>query len=76
MTKIIEIEGIGETYAAALTGAGVATVEALLDTAGAAEGRGALAGETGGTPPRGLQGGDRAGPRCAAAGPASQLPMR
>ena len=55
MTKIIEIEGIGETYAAALTGAGVATVEALLDTAGSEKGREALAEKTGVTPQRVLE---------------------
>jgi predicted flap endonuclease-1-like 5' DNA nuclease len=55
MTKIIEIEGIGEKYAAALEGAGVATVEALLDTAGSASGRQALAEKTGVTPQRVLE---------------------
>ena len=46
MTKIIEIEGIGEKYAAALEGAGIATVEAMLDTAGSASDRQALAEKT------------------------------
>lgn len=47
MTKIIEIEGIGEKYAAALEGAGVATVEALLETGGSDSGRKALAEKAG-----------------------------
>lgn len=47
MTKIVEIEGIGEKYAAALEGAGVATVEALLETGGSASGRRALAEKAG-----------------------------
>ena len=55
MTKIVEIEGIGETYAAALEKAGVATVEALLDTAGSAAGRENLAEKTGVTPQRVLE---------------------
>ncbi|MBK9343766.1 MAG: DUF4332 domain-containing protein [Dehalococcoidia bacterium] len=55
MTKIIEIEGIGEKYAAALEGAGIATVEALLDTAGSASDRQALAEKTGVTPQRVLE---------------------
>jgi len=55
MTKIIEIEGIGETYAAALEKAGVATVEALLETAGSATGRQQLAEKTGVTPQRVLE---------------------
>ena len=47
LTKIIEIEGIGETYAAALEGAGVATVEALLEKGGSASGREGLAAKAG-----------------------------
>ena len=39
MTKIIEIEGIGEKFAAALESAGVGTVEALLDQGGTPAGR-------------------------------------
>jgi len=55
VTKIIEIEGIGEKYAAALEGAGVATVEALLDTAGGSAGRQSLAEKVGVTPQRVLE---------------------
>ena len=47
MAKIVEIEGIGEKLAATLEGAGVATVEALLATAGTAKGREELANKTG-----------------------------
>ncbi|MEO8540573.1 MAG: DUF4332 domain-containing protein [bacterium] len=47
MTKIIEIEGIGEKYAAALEGAGVATVEKLLTDGGSASGRAKIAEATG-----------------------------
>ncbi|MGK2966704.1 MAG: DUF4332 domain-containing protein [Tepidiformaceae bacterium] len=47
MAKIIEIEGIGESFAAKLESAGVGTVEALLATAGSASGRTALAEKTG-----------------------------
>lgn len=43
MTKIIEIEGIGETYGAALEAAGVSTVEALLKEGGSPAGRQSLA---------------------------------
>jgi predicted flap endonuclease-1-like 5' DNA nuclease len=39
VTKIIEIEGIGEKFAAALESAGVGTVEALLDQGGTPAGR-------------------------------------
>ncbi len=55
MTKIIDIEGIGETYAKALQDAGVATTEARLDTAGSAAGRATLAEKTGVTPQRVLE---------------------
>ena len=55
MTKIIDIEGIGETYAKALQDAGVATTEALLDAAGSAAGRATLAEKTGVTPQRVLE---------------------
>lgn len=47
MAKIIEIEGIGDTFAAKLEAAGVATVEALLEKGGSASGRKALAEATG-----------------------------
>ena len=47
MAKIVEIEGLGEKLAATLEGAGVATVEALLATAGTAKGREELATKTG-----------------------------
>ncbi len=43
MVKIIDIEGIGPAYAEKLTGAGVATTEALLQTAGTSKGREELA---------------------------------
>ncbi|MEJ5221556.1 MAG: DUF4332 domain-containing protein [Tepidiforma sp.] len=39
MAKIIEIEGIGPTYAAKLEAAGIPTTEALLEQAGSAKGR-------------------------------------
>ena len=55
MTKIIEIEGIGETYAAALEAAGVATVEALLEKGGAPAGRATIAESAGVTPQRVLE---------------------
>lgn len=47
MAKIIDIEGIGEAFAAKLEGAGVATVEALLENAGSPSGRKNLAEATG-----------------------------
>jgi predicted flap endonuclease-1-like 5' DNA nuclease len=47
MTKIIEIEGIGETHGAALVAAGVSTVEALLKEGGSPAGRKALAEKAG-----------------------------
>lgn len=46
MAKIIEIEGIGEVFAAKLDGAGVPTVEALLKQGGTPGGRKALAEKT------------------------------
>ncbi|HNO66612.1 MAG TPA: DUF4332 domain-containing protein [Tepidiformaceae bacterium] len=55
MTKIIEIEGIGEKYAAALEGAGVSTTEKLLEAAGSAAGRKNLAEKLGLTPQRVLE---------------------
>src|ERR1700712_4548993 len=45
--KIEEIEGVGPTYAAKLSGAGVLTTEHLLERGGSATGREALATETG-----------------------------
>ncbi len=47
MTAIIDIEGVGETYAAKLKDAGVATVEALLTAGSTAKNREALAEQTG-----------------------------
>lgn len=47
MTKIIEIEGIGETYAAKLIEAGVSTIEELLKAGGSAKGRTDLEKKTG-----------------------------
>ncbi len=47
MAKIIDIEGIGEAFAAKLEGAGVATVEALLEKGGSPSGRKNLAEATG-----------------------------
>lgn len=46
MAKIIEIEGIGEVFAAKLEGVGVPTVEALLQQGGTPGGRKALAEKT------------------------------
>lgn len=46
MAKIIEIEGIGDVFAAKLEGAGVPTVEALLAQGGTPAGRKALAEKT------------------------------
>jgi predicted flap endonuclease-1-like 5' DNA nuclease len=43
MTKIIDIEGVGQAFARKLEDAGVRTVEGLLRTAGARAGREALA---------------------------------
>lgn len=47
MSNIKDIEGIGDTYATKLTEAGVATVEALLETCAKPAGRKALAEKTG-----------------------------
>lgn len=55
MTKIIEIEGIGETYAKALEGAGISTVEKLLDEGGSPTGRKNIAEKTGLTTQRVLE---------------------
>ena len=50
MTKITEIEGIGEKHGAALVAAGVATVESLLEQGGAPSGRATIAEKAGVTP--------------------------
>ena len=47
MAAIIEIEGIGETYAAKLKAAGIGTVEALLEKGGDPKGRQDLETKTG-----------------------------
>lgn len=47
MTAIIDIEGIGETYAAKLKEAGISSVEALLTAGNTPKGRDALAAQTG-----------------------------
>ena len=48
--KIIDVQGIGEVYAAKLTEAGINTVEELLEAAKKPAGRAALAEKTGITP--------------------------
>lgn len=45
--KVIDIEGVGPTFAEKLTSVGVATTDGLLETAGSAKGRKALAEKTG-----------------------------
>uniref|UniRef100_A0A7C4PKP5 DUF4332 domain-containing protein n=1 Tax=Anaerolinea thermolimosa TaxID=229919 RepID=A0A7C4PKP5_9CHLR len=50
MTAIIEIEGIGEAYAAKLKAAGVGTVEVLLEVGASPRGRKELAEKTGISP--------------------------
>ncbi len=55
MAKIIEIEGVGEVFAAKLEGAGVPTVEALLKQGGTPAGRKALAEKTELSPARILE---------------------
>ncbi len=47
MTKIVDVEGIGETYAKKLTDAGVATVERLLEVGCSPKGRESLVEKTG-----------------------------
>lgn len=47
MTKLVEIEGIGETYAQKLSAAGITTAEVLLDKCGTAKGREEYAEKTG-----------------------------
>jgi predicted flap endonuclease-1-like 5' DNA nuclease len=47
MTKIVDVEGIGETYAKKLTDAGYATTEAFLEKGATPKGRKELAEKTG-----------------------------
>jgi len=47
MPKIVDVEGIGETYAAKLKEAGVATTDKLLEVAATKKGRDELAAKTG-----------------------------
>jgi predicted flap endonuclease-1-like 5' DNA nuclease len=47
MTNVEEIEGVGPAYAEKLEGAGVDTVEGLLDAGATPDGRGELADQTG-----------------------------
>ena len=47
MTKLIEIEGIGETYAAKLQAAGVTSLENLLEQGSTRQGRNSLVAATG-----------------------------
>jgi predicted flap endonuclease-1-like 5' DNA nuclease len=47
VTKLTEIEGVGEVYASKLQAAGIATVEALLEAGAAPKGRQALEETTG-----------------------------
>jgi predicted flap endonuclease-1-like 5' DNA nuclease len=47
MTKLIEIEGIGETYAAKLQAAGVASLERLLEQGATRQGRSSMVDATG-----------------------------
>lgn len=47
MTKLLDIEGIGPVFAEKLGKAGVGSIEALLEQAGAAKGRKALAEKSG-----------------------------
>ncbi len=47
MTKLIDIEGIGEAYQKKLNGAGIATIEALLKAGATPKGRKELAEKTG-----------------------------
>lgn len=47
MTRIVDIEGVGATYASKLADAGVTTTEKLLDVAGSKAGRANLAGMIG-----------------------------
>jgi predicted flap endonuclease-1-like 5' DNA nuclease len=47
MAKILDIEGIGPTYAQKLASAGITTTEDLLETGGTPKGREALSEQTG-----------------------------
>jgi predicted flap endonuclease-1-like 5' DNA nuclease len=47
MTKIVDVEGIGETYAKKLSDAGITTVEALLEKGCEPKGRKVIAEQTG-----------------------------
>lgn len=47
MTKLIEIEGIGEVYAQKLQAIGIATLEALLEQGATPKGREEIAAQTG-----------------------------
>jgi predicted flap endonuclease-1-like 5' DNA nuclease len=47
MTKLIDVEGIGEVYAAKLQAAGIANIEGLLAAGATPQGRKALAEKTG-----------------------------
>lgn len=47
MAKIVEIDGIGEAYAAKLLEAGIETTSALLEKGASSKGRQELAGKTG-----------------------------
>ena len=47
MTKLTEVEGIGETYAAKLAEAGIATTEALLEQGATPKGRATIEEKTG-----------------------------
>ncbi len=47
MTKLIDIEGIGEVYAQKLQAAGIATLEALLEQGATPKGREEIAAQTG-----------------------------
>ncbi|MCC7366137.1 MAG: DUF4332 domain-containing protein [Dehalococcoidia bacterium] len=53
--KVIDIEGIGETYAAKLEAVGIKTTDQLLDDAGSASGREKLAEKLGVTTARVLE---------------------
>jgi len=47
MTKLVDIEGIGETYAAKLEAAGISSLENLLEVCCVKKGRSAIADKTG-----------------------------
>lgn len=47
MTSVIDIEGVGDAYAAKLQEAGIFTVEALLEAGASSRGREELSGKTG-----------------------------